>query len=915
MAKTDNQQWTAGQAAGQQSDATRAGGGEERARREANQPAGDQSFSQKGSGYANNGGQQPQGAAAPMRGLGTLLLVGIGSLIGWSIQGLISAIRGPIWKGAKAGFSFVRPYAEDMFFNWVGQKGTVVEVRDRKSNEVIDRIVFDRNGRSVDGLKLDPQQLMERYKINGYGRDVEINLYAVPDITYYRGFKFKPLEESQLAQRFILREEMWKTKSKGTSSMGLDAAYKAFNRNQDIRYYQSLLKQYMDQGDFGKAFELLRQTMKQDTTNGVSIFNHLMLAIDEDRGNWLSRMKGHEIGTLQKILRESTDRLYLNGVEDYVDVDMATLSVTERVLARTFIADRACVICEYEELYPQVRASLSRFDLEQEWQAKRDKFWEQDEAEIWSLCVWAKDCEATRILNEQAEILLKGVADASDISHLLPNFEKGDSPVAQYLASVYEFQQACSSHYREKRDQMWELYGHPDVQKLELAKLNELLSKKRNPDELMLEPDRLREVATVMANLYMGGIKETNDELDRLRKTNPILKKMLNSDEFQREFRRAVNIKGIPLDDIDGTQEQTDDPDRKVVVLEAEEVTPDYQGVRTEHNPEEFVSSSEMHVPTEFTPSVDTIPLEDYDEMAQQAKVELGVSAPMSRSESELVEMAAPSDRVRLSSFYPRFDASVPDRPELLTELGIHRLPIDDEQALKGAVAHVWSEAMALCLNLATPQQIRKEGVSGSLIKSEDRLHEIGSTLDKLLTLYQPILEDLRVACEMESVEQLVDKVLKDQQTREIEEVHNMNQEMAPNMAVQEAQAVADSLMKTNPSSVPPDFYAVMFDFTFPSNDGMQEPSVQYMMQRANRIVALSDAVKEGRVEEEHLLALFHDEPMGIVGVPSNATAQQIVAGIEALKASYETKKAEFLNDRLKQPEHRASHASKGFKR
>ena len=103
----------------------------------------------------------------------------------WYLTKQVAALSWKFGKGLGARlYQWARPYAEDLFFNFTGQKGTVVVVRDRVTNEEIERIIFDRKGRTPDGKKLDMAAIMERYKKEGIVRDVEINLYSVPDITY-----------------------------------------------------------------------------------------------------------------------------------------------------------------------------------------------------------------------------------------------------------------------------------------------------------------------------------------------------------------------------------------------------------------------------------------------------------------------------------------------------------------------------------------------------------------------------------------------------------------------------------------------------------------------------------------------------------------------------------------------------------
>ena len=142
----------------------------------------------------------------------------------------------------------------------------------------------------------------------------------------------------------------------------------------------------------------------------------------------------------------------------------------------------------------------------------------------------------------------------------------------------------------------------------------------------------------------------------------------------------------------------------------------------------------------------------------------------------------------------------------------------------------------------------------------------------------------------------LINQVKEQQLAREITVI---KPEPRPEVSqeVLDARQLADSLIAAQKPDVPDDFYAVMFDLPFPVQGCERTASTAQLMERANRIVALADAFREGRVGEEPLLALVGDEQGGIVGITKEATARDIVSAIEGLKVEYGPKRNQFFED------------------
>ena len=864
---------------GMQDQATTANAGQAAGSYAGNNPqAGQQAGAQYGGAQAQQMMQQPK------MGWGARFMLFMAKWA-WYLTKQVATLSWKFGKGLGARlFHWVRPYAEDLFFNFTGQKGTVVVVRDRVTNEEIERIIFDRKGRTPDGKKLDMAAIMERYKKEGIVRDVEINLYSVPDITYYQVIKDKPLEKSQLSETHILREEMWNAQCKGAK--GMDAAYRAFNRNQDIRYIQAEFKRLMDSERFYEAFDMLRDIRETDKYEGNAKLMYLFSLMDENRGDWIKRMSESQCEDLLSVLREYSGRLYAKNISDYNHTEMATLDVVERVYVRVLAAQQAENRFYYDEASEWVDHSLSRFDLEQEWAAKKGKFWKLDSYELWSLCMWANDCGATDILNQQAELLLTGVADVADVSQLLHFFEKGSSPVSLYLHSVGAFQQANSTEFTQCRNRMWELYRHPEVQAIELAKLSRMLTDKTlKGEDGSYHPDKLREIARVYANLRLAGVTDLSEKQEKLKGGIKVLESLKGNELFMEEYRRAVNIKGKPTnvpatDNVTGQEAQPEGAPTESWEPETPQMdeTVPFMDLECQSG----VQKDDM---------IDMPPTEE--ELAEQTKRQGGQEL------EEFVEVDVVESRPPLSKIYSMFDKGAPDRPELVEQLGLANLSAIDPTLPRTTVEHLWSEAMALCKGMLTPQQIRDDhsGVSWQYIVSNDREHDIESTLDKLIRLYEPFMEELAVANEMGSAEELVASLRNSQLSREVDQVTSMGAPQEMSDEVRRARQTADCLLRDNKPDIPEDFFAVLFDFPFPTKAGMQKPMVQQAIEQANQLVAMADAVKNNMCDPDMLMTLYKEESNGIRGNKDLQTAEEVIAAIEQLKADYPNLRAEFIKE------------------
>lgn len=911
MATTDNQKKTKSNPTAQQTEQPEmTSSAEDKARQERdsnpftgqNTQNTDHPFAQNGAqtGNATNGGQQQQ--VAPSLTFGQQMRALALRLLAQAAVYLWGVTKRNVSQLFKSGASTILPVVQDAFYTMVGQPGTVVLVRDRETNKVIDRIIFDRKGLDEKGAPLDEKKIMERYQQNGYAKDVVIDIYAVDNINLHREEDAVELTDKQLSKRINLIEVLWREKNNGADPAKMRTAYRAYQRSQEVAYLRNKLKECLKHEQFKEAIQILRDTQERDRVSGKRQLNELLVCIDEDMGDKLSAMKDDLLLELQGLLKESCDRLYWMNIEDYVDKDLSTLPTEERAYVRTLVLCGIGSLDETERTQAEsVRDALSRFDLEQKWNIQGSKFWELEDAEMWSLCKWADSCNHVTILNEQATLLLQGVADASEVSHLLSCFEKGTSPIAEYLAGVYACQTASGYNYAEKRAEMWERYCHPDVQALELSKLKKMLADKSYKNaQGEYQQDKLRAIATVMVNLSIASTDSTDKALDELFKNNKVLKELMQTEEFRTEMRRAQNIVGNPTEDISKkvSQQGPAEDTEEVLVPEVLASKP----MRSKEEVGGITMSSgvdEQMVPEGFiTPEPSYTEDMNYDDMVEQARQEQGLGSTYPSAPEPVLDDVTerkPSSKVRLSSFYAQFKDSAPDRPELRQQLGIDNLQCDDQAFLDSAVERVWCEAMALCMNLTTPQQIRNEGISGSLIRSSGH-SSVDSTLDRLLNLYVPILEDLSQACHMESVEQLINQVKEQQLAREITVI---KPEPRPEVSqeVLDARQLADSLIAAQKPDVPDDFYAVMFDLPFPVQGCERTASTAQLMERANRIVALADAFREGRVGEESLLALVRDEQGGIVGITKDATARDIVSAIEGLKVEYGPKRNQFFED------------------
>lgn len=852
---------------------------------------------------AQNAGAQPQ-QAAPIgkRSLGTIVSLFLAKWA-WIATKKAAGLIGRIAKGVGTRlFNWVRPYAEDLFFNLVGQKGSVVVIRDRVTNEEIKRIIFDRKGRSHDGQQLDIAKIISQYKKDGYAQDVEISLYTVPDITYYQVIKDKPLDKSLLAESHKLREEMWNAHCKGTK--GMDAAYKAFNRNQDIRYLQAEFKSKMDAGSFLHAYDMLKETMKHAQFEGYSKSEYLLMMIDEDKGNWISHMSEYDRERMLSVLRESSDRLHFKTISDYLNVEMASLSVQERVYVRLLLAGREQDPYGNEEAYNWVFRSLSGYDLEQEWAAKKGKFWELDSAEVWSLCMWANDCQATQIIDQQAAILLSGVSDVSDVSHLLGFFSKGDSPVSLYLNSVHEFMEASSANYIERRDAMRELYLHPDVQALELEKLNRMLSDKSLKDaEGNYLPDKVREIARVYANLSLANGTDLSEQQEKLKSGMNVLKSLRANELFKQEVRRAIYIKGDRMDAQGGSVFSTTNEPNGVTPRPS---TADQEAAYDLSHQMDLEACSGVGVDYDSAP-MDIAPTEE--ELVERAKGQTG-TATENYTEAEVIESRPP-----LYQVYARFDKTAPNRPDLIDRMGLGHLSHMDVNLPRTTFEHLWSEAMALAKGLLTPQQIRDDmdSVSRVHILSPDPGHDIEPTLDKLLFLYRPFMDELATANGYATAADLEAHIRQTQQIKEVEQTINTAPPHEPSESVRMAQQTADALLKEAQPSVPDDFYAVMFDLPFPSKDGLSYPGVQETILQTKRMLAVAEAVKNNRCDPDVLMTLYREEPRGINGNTSLQKAEDVIKAIDELKVAYPGLKAE--NQAKMEAKKSKNNRSNGFKR